>query len=165
MLRIILIIHDVRSAHNVGSLLRTADGLAIEKVHMSGYTPYPKSNKDERLPHIALKIDRQIHKTALGAEQSVNWSHINNLSQVLKNLKDDGFLIVALEQAPSSIRLPDFHIKQDVALIVGAEIDGLDASVLAKADSILEIPMLGAKESYNVANAAAIALYHLRYNT
>ncbi len=163
MRRLVLLIHNVRSTHNVGSMLRTADGLGVEKVYMSGYTPYPKAKDDSRLPHIALKLDRQIHKTALGAEQSVKWEHAGNLPNLSKSLKDDGFLIAALEQSKKSISLPDLHTTQDVAIIVGSEVGGLDRKVLSMTDSIIEIPMLGKKESYNVASAAAIAIYHLRW--
>src|SRR5579885_2599476 len=73
--QIVLIAHDLRSTHNIGSLLRTADGLGVEKVFITGYSPYPLMARDDRLPHLAQKLDRDIHKTALGAEQSVAWEH------------------------------------------------------------------------------------------
>src|SRR5450432_2451686 len=99
--KIVLVVHNVRSTHNVGSLLRTADGMGIDHVYFTGYTPYPAAADDERLPHIREKLTQQIHKTALGAEDSLSWSHRPEISDLLKSLKKDKFLIAALEQAPS----------------------------------------------------------------
>jgi 23S rRNA (guanosine2251-2'-O)-methyltransferase len=163
-LRIVLIVHNVRSAHNVGSLLRTADGLAIETVYMSGYTPYPKLPKDSRLPHVSLKATQLIQKTALGAEKTVAWKHCDDILGLLEKLKSDDYTIAALEQSDKSISLPDYISGKNMALVVGREVEGLEKEVLKAADVILEIPMLGQKESYNVANAAAMALYQLRYH-
>jgi 23S rRNA (guanosine2251-2'-O)-methyltransferase len=107
MSEIALVIHNVRSCHNVGSMLRTADGLGVARVFLTGYTPYPKSENDSRLPHEAEKVSRQIHKTSLGAENSVDWHYINNINEVIKDLKKQGYKIGALEQSPSSIMLND----------------------------------------------------------
>jgi tRNA G18 (ribose-2'-O)-methylase SpoU len=161
--RIVLIIHDVRSAHNVGSLLRTADSLDIERVYFSGYTPYPEAPVDERLPHIRARVTNQIHKTALGAEDTIKWQHEADIYTLLNRLKRQGFLIAALEQSPTSVKLNTFSPPERVALVVGSEVQGLSLEVLEQADKIVEIPMLGKKESLNVAVAAGIALYHLRY--
>lgn len=161
--KIILIAHDVRSAHNVGSLLRTAEGLAIDHVYLSGYTPYPQAPNDKRLPHISERIGRQIHKTALGAEKTLAWNHIDSISMLIKKLRNQGVFILALEQTPNSKSLVKYKTTRDVALIVGSEVDGLERPVLELADIDLHIPMLGTKESFNVANAAAMALYHLRF--
>jgi 23S rRNA (guanosine2251-2'-O)-methyltransferase len=163
MRRLILIAHNLRSAHNVGSLLRTCEGLGVEKVYLTGYTPYPLQTDDERLPHLAQKIDRQITKTALGAEKSVAWQHQADLDDVLASLKDQGFVIAALEQAPGSVKLPAYEPPDKLVLIVGREVEGLEPEILAVCDLILEIPMLGRKESFNVVQAAAMALYHLRF--
>src|SRR5579863_6553497 len=100
--QIILIAHNVRSTHNIGSLLRTADGLGVKKVYLTGYTPYPLSKTDERLPHLAKKIDARIHKTALGAEKSVSWEHESDVFKVISKLRQDGFLVAALEQNSKS---------------------------------------------------------------
>ncbi len=162
--RLVLIAHDIRSCHNVGSLLRTADGLGVSKVYLTGYTPYPAVKNDERLPHIAAKNNRLITKTSLGAEKSVKWEYRRNLPAVVEELRSNGFKIIALEQAPNSINLPDYESTANVALIIGSEVGGIDAAILNLADEIIEIPMLGKKESLNVSVAAAIALYHLRYS-
>lgn len=162
MRSIILVVHDVRSAYNVGSLLRTADGLGVEEVYLTGYTPYPAAPKDSRLPHVAAKTSHQIAKTALGAEQSVNWQHEPDVNAAVDDLKTRGYEIVALEQAPKGIPLNDFEPPAKVALIVGNEVNGLSSEILALSSKIVMIPMSGKKESFNVAIAAAIALYHLR---
>jgi 23S rRNA (guanosine2251-2'-O)-methyltransferase len=163
-MKLILIAHNVRSAHNVGSLLRTAEGLGIKQVCLTGYTPYPLSvDNDERLPHLAQKIDRQIVKTALGAEKQVPWRHETELEKVLIELRDHGFTIAGLEQSPHSVTLPSFTPPPKLALIVGREVEGIESAILKLCDLILEIPMSGQKESFNVAQAAAMALYHCRY--
>jgi 23S rRNA (guanosine2251-2'-O)-methyltransferase len=161
--RIILVVHNVRSAHNVGALLRTADGLGIYKVTLSGYTPYPAAAEDDRLPHIAQKTNRSIQKTALGAETSVVWEKIDNIQDYLNHLRSEGYQIAALEQTAASQNLPDFKPPNKLALVVGNEIEGLDTELLNSINIRLQIPMLGAKESFNVAAAAAMALYHLRF--
>ena len=160
---LVLIVHNVRSTHNVGSMLRSCDGLGVTKVFMTGYTPYPKQVSDGRLPYLASKIDSQIHKTALGAETAVNWQLEPDISVLIKQLHGQGYTICALEQTPGSIALPDFKPPDKVALIVGREVEGLEEQVIQAADSCVVIPMLGQKESFNVAVAAAIALYHFRY--
>lgn len=163
MRHIVLIVHDIRSCHNVGSLLRTADGLGVSKVFLSGYTPYPSTEHDPRLPHIHQKLTQQIHKTALGAENSVAWEHADDISEVLTRLKIDGYSLIALEQAGTSVKLPDYKPPEKVALLLGREVEGVDPVLLSQVNKIVEIPMLGAKESFNVAQAVAIALYHLRF--
>ena len=129
MSKIILIAHDIRSTHNVGSILRTADCLGVDMVYLTGYTPYPALDHDDRLPHLAKKLDAQIHKTALGAEISTKWSHSLDIESVIKNLKSQGVEVVALEQAPESKPLPGFTPKGDTALIVGNEVTGLDKHI------------------------------------
>jgi tRNA G18 (ribose-2'-O)-methylase SpoU len=163
MLKIVLVVHNVRSAHNVGSILRSADGFGVEAVYLTGYTPYPHSKDDERLPHIAKRVSAQIAKTALGADSSVKWRYERDISNLLSRLKKQGFLIVALEQTANSGNLTVFNPPRPVALIAGSEVGGLDDGALNAADVTVAIPMLGAKESFNVAVAAAVALYHLRW--
>lgn len=163
MSQLILIAHNLRSTHNVGSLLRTADGLGVDRVFLTGYTPYPLSKTDERLPHLAQKIDKQIAKTALGAEKTLTWQHETDIQTVIADLKHQGFTVAALEQADTSIELSTFKAPEKLAIIVGREVEGLELEILEHCDTILEIPMLGQKESYNVAVAAAIALYHCRF--
>jgi 23S rRNA (guanosine2251-2'-O)-methyltransferase len=163
MRSIVLIAHNLRSCRNVGSLLRTADGLGVSKVYLTGYTPYPAAPNDTRLPHLAQKISRQIHKTALGAEDFVACLHCEDIEDAFTELKTAGFTITALEQAKNSIKLPDFKPPQKIALLVGREVEGVEPEILAACDVILEIPMFGKKESFNVASTTAMALYHCRF--
>ena len=164
MRRLILVAHNLRSAHNVGSLLRTAEGLSEEQVWLTGYTPYPATKNDPRLPHLAQKIDKQISKTALGAEKLLAWHHGADIEKVLSDLRRQGFTIAAVEQAPDSVKLPAFKPSQKLALVVGREVEGLEPEVLELCDLTLEIPMFGQKESYNVVQATAMALYHNRFH-
>lgn len=163
MRSIILVAHNLRSCHNVGSLLRTADGLGAAKVVLSGYTPYPASPHDTRLPHEVAKIARQIRKTSLGAEQSVKWEWHQNLLPVLEDLKNSGYTVAALEQTGGAKELPDYRPPQKIAIILGRETEGLEPEIIKACDLALEIPMYGRKESFNVVQAAAMALYHCRF--
>jgi 23S rRNA (guanosine2251-2'-O)-methyltransferase len=160
MKNLVLIIHNVRSAHNVGSLLRSADGFGVKKVYITGYSPYPKHENDARLPHIAAKTSRAINKTALGAEESMDWQYIENIDEVLASLKKTSYEITVLEQTNKSKELSQYRPVKSVALIVGNEVDGIDSQTLQQADVHLEIPMKGKKESFNVAVAGSIAMYH-----
>lgn len=157
-----MIANNIRSAHNLGSILRSADGFGAAKVFCAGYTPYPMQPEDSRLPHLSSKITSQIHKTALGAEKTVTTLHVNNVQALLTDLKDQGYLIVALEQHSKSVPLNQLKPTQKVALLLGEEIEGIDQQLLNLCDIIAEIPMRGQKESFNVSVAAGIALYELR---
>jgi 23S rRNA (guanosine2251-2'-O)-methyltransferase len=158
---VVLVVHNVRSAHNVGSLLRTAEGLGVAKVYLSGYTPYPTSLNDTRLPHIGKRVDAQIHKTSLGAETSIEWQQADKAKSLLQRLEKQGYALVALEQTSEAVSLDKFKPPPKVALIVGNEVGGVDPEILDICNVHLEIPMRGRKESFNVAVAAAIALYQL----
>jgi tRNA G18 (ribose-2'-O)-methylase SpoU len=160
MLKIVVIAHNLRSTHNIGSLFRTAEGLGVNKIYLSGYSPYPLAENDQRLPHLAQKTDHQIHKTALGAEAMMAWEQITDINNLISILKKDGFNIVALEQKPGAIKLPEFRPPDKLALVLGREVEGLEETVLALCDQVVEIPMSGRKESFNVVQAAAMALYH-----
>ncbi|HSX06908.1 MAG TPA: TrmH family RNA methyltransferase [Candidatus Saccharimonadia bacterium] len=162
---IVVIAHDIRSTHNVGSLLRTCEGLGVNKVYLTGYTPYPAlSANDPRLPHIAQKLTAQISKTALGAENMVPWEHLGAITDCIERLHADGYIVVALEQATDSIKLPDYRPSAKVALLLGREVEGIEPAVLRLCDIHLEIPMFGQKESFNVVQAAAMALYQCRFS-
>ncbi len=163
--RIYLVVHNIRSAHNVGSMLRTAEGMGVMHVYLTGYTPYPLHKNDQRLPHLSKKIDRQIHKTSLGAEKTVSWTPQPDILALLEKLKIAGTIVAALEQTAKATPLHELRPLQKVALIVGNEVEGLDKEVLDQVNLHLKIPMYGTKESFNVAVAAAIALYHLRFYT
>lgn len=144
----------------MGSLLRTADGLGVEEVYLTGYTPYPVQPQDDRLPHLSNKIDRQIAKTSLGAEETLG-QHVDSLEELLETLRKDDFVIAGLEQTSDAVDLPNYKVTDNMAIIVGREVEGIESEVLKMCDIVLEIPMKGRKESFNVAAAAAITLYHL----
>jgi 23S rRNA (guanosine2251-2'-O)-methyltransferase len=163
MRTIVVIAHDIRSTHNVGSLLRTCEGLSVAHVYFTGYTPYPLAQSDDRLPHIAAKLDGQIHKTALDAERLVPWSRADDITILLDQLKADGFHVAALEQSATSVSLPSYTAPDKIALILGREVEGIDQAILDHCDVTLEIPMFGKKESFNVVQAAAMALYQCRF--
>lgn len=180
MPHIIVIAHNIRSTHNVGSIFRTCEGFGVEKLILSGYTPYPDLSaqvdapscayidgevyrNDPRLPHLREKITSQIHKTALGAEQLVPFEYHDTLD--LGTLDLASYRIVALEQAPHSTPLPSYEPPEQLALIVGEEVHGIPAEILDIAEDIVEIPMYGRKESFNVSVAAGIALYALSSRT
>jgi 23S rRNA (guanosine2251-2'-O)-methyltransferase len=160
---IVLIVHNLRSCHNVGSLLRTAEGLGVSMLYLSGYTPFPALIDDPRLPHEAEKTTKQIRKTALGAELTQQWQHTTDIMQLITTLKGLGYTVAGVEQAKDSIALPEFTPPQKIALIVGREVEGLEFEVIAQCDKLLEIPMYGQKESFNVVQAAAMAIYHCRF--
>lgn len=162
MRHIVVIAHDLRSSHNVGSLLRTCDGLGVATVYLTGYSPYPAAADDRRLPHIRRKLDTAIHKTALGAERTQRWRYCPDVTTVLAELRRQGYLLAALEQLPGAIALPDFSPPDKLALLVGREVEGIDSALLDRCDVALEIPMFGSKESFNVVQAAAMALYACR---
>lgn len=159
MPHITLIIHNIRSTHNVGSIFRTAEGFGVERIILSGYTPYPRLAHDTRLPHISEKLTTQIHKTALGAEEIVPFEYHETLD--LGTLRLAGYRIVALEQSERSITLSDYKAPEKIAFLLGEEVHGIEAELLAQCDDIIEIPMQGQKESFNVSVATGIALYAL----
>lgn len=161
--KLVLVAHNIRSIYNVGSLFRTSEGLGLVKIYLTGYTPSPARNDDARLPHLAEKQTRQIRKTALGAESLIEWEYWSDIADLLHFLKGRGYKLYALEQTDESIGLPGHKVNDDIALIIGNEVTGLPKDVLGMCDLILEIPMLGQKESLNVVHATAIALYHLRF--
>ncbi|HHX58401.1 MAG TPA: RNA methyltransferase [Candidatus Moranbacteria bacterium] len=143
--RFFVIAHNIRSAYNVGSFFRTADALGVDRLILSGYTPTPDN-------HI------KIAKTALGAERFVEWEQASQVGRVISRLKKDGFEVVALERRKNSINLTEYRpVGQSVALILGNEIEGISKHVLLKSDQVVAIPMLGRKESLNVAVAFGIA--------
>ncbi len=159
MAEIIVIVHNIRSIHNVGSIFRTAEGFGVQKIILSGYTPYPRIENDTRLPHIANKLTAQIHKTALGAEKIVPFTYLETLD--LGTLDLVGYRLIALEQNDQSINLRDYDPPAKIALLLGEEVHGITPELLAQVDDIVEIPMRGKKESFNVSVAAGIALYAL----
>lgn len=159
MPQIIVIAHNIRSTHNIGAIFRTAEGFGIERLIISGYSPYPAIPNDSRLPHIAAKLTQQIHKTALDAETMVAFEYSEQ--PPLKQLQKDGYRIVGLEQAERSISLVDYRSPAKIALLIGEEVNGITNELLELCEDIVEIPMVGKKESFNVSVATGIALYAL----
>ena len=146
--RLCFLCHNVRSLWNVGSFFRTCDAFAIEKIYLTGYTGFPPR--------------KEISKTALGAEESVPWEHARDPLPVIDKLRRDGWSIVALEITDSAQDLTEFVAPDKVCLVVGHELTGIPEDILTNANAVIKIPMLGEKESLNVAVAAGIALHHLR---
>lgn len=161
---IIIVAHNIRSTFNVGSIFRTSEGFGVSKLIFSGYTPVPSFDGDTRLPHIAKKLSQQIEKTALGTTKSVPFEYSDNIQATFSKLKKIGFRIVALEQSKDSIPLPDYSGYQDICLVLGEEVHGITPDLLKICDDIVEIPMVGHKESFNVSTAVGIALYGLTSN-
>lgn len=159
MSEIIVIAHNIRSTHNIGAIFRTCEGFGVKQIIISGYSPYPALPDDTRLPHIAEKLTSQIHKTALGAEGMVSFEYQEMPN--FKQLRADGFRIVGLEQDSRAILLPDYTPPFKIALLLGEEVEGIASSLRNQCDDIIEIPMKGKKESFNVSVATGITLYAL----
>lgn len=149
----VLILHNIRSAHNVGSIFRTADAAGVSKIFLTGYTPAPTDRFG--------RPQKEIAKTALGAEQTVAWEHRASLAPLMATLRKEGVMIAALEQSDNSVDYKTFTPKPPFALLMGNEVEGIDVRTLKKCDAVIEIPMCGAKESLNVSVAAGIALFRL----
>ncbi len=156
--------------------MRTCEGLGVTHICFSGYTPYPSENlspkykldfdltsgKSElRLPHIAEKLTKQISKTALDAEKLVSFSVHD--APPIDQFKQAGFRVVALEQDENSIDIRDYKVPDKTLLVLGEEVEGISQDLLSQVDDIIEIPMTGQKESFNVSVAAGIALFHLTF--
>ena len=159
MPEIIVIAHNIRSTHNIGSIFRTCEGFGVKQIILSGYTPYPKLENDSRLPHIVDKLAKDIHKTALGAENLVPYAYESEPD--FDRLRRSGFTLAGLEQSEESILLPGYKAPEKIALLIGEEVNGISKGLQAKCDVLLEIPMKGQKESFNVSVATGIALYAL----
>jgi len=143
-----IILENLRSLHNVGAILRTADGAGWDKVFITGYTGCPP--------------DRRIEKVSLGAEEFLDWEHNPDPIDCVAKLKAEGFKILALEQTSQSVDLLNYeHTDKKIALILGNEVEGVSPELLALCDTHLEIPMRGQKGSLNVSIAAGVALYQL----
>lgn len=153
----------MRSTYNVGSLFRTAEGLGIEEIFLTGYTPHPSLANDKRLPHIVRKHEKDISKTALGADKTIKWEYDEDIKNVINKLKVEGYLLVALEQTEQATELHDFNPSEKVALLLGTEVTGLPEDILNLTDTHVYIPMFGSKESFNVVQAAAMAMYSFRF--
>jgi tRNA G18 (ribose-2'-O)-methylase SpoU len=151
--QIYLVLHNIRSTHNVGAIFRTADATGVKKIYISGITPAPIDRFGRARPDIS--------KASLGAEKTVEWESTTDIKELIKNLKKEKFQIIAVEQDKKSIDYKDLKKNEKVLLIVGNEVDGVDKEVLDLCDDIIEIPMLGKKESLNVSVATGVVLYSL----
>ena len=149
----ILILPDIRSALNVGAIFRTADASGINKIYLVGVTPRPTDQFG--------RVQKDIAKSALGAEQTVPWEYKKSLAQLISKLKKEGFKIIAIEQDEKSIDYKKIKIGEKNVFIVGTEVFGLSKNMLKKCDVIAEIPMKGKKESLNVSVACGIVLFRI----
>lgn len=166
-MEIVVVLDNIRSTYNVGAILRTAEGLGVNRIICSGYTPFPGDGAG-RLPHIAEKERAAIAKTALGAEKLLNITYSNDILLTLQELKSQGYTLVGLENNLADTRVYPINqtrlhekIGDKIVLVLGEEVHGIGADVLALMEILLEIPMRGQKESFNVAVAAGIALFQL----
>ncbi len=147
-LPLILILDNIRSLNNIGSMFRTSDAFRLERIALCGITATPPSI--------------EIHKTALGAEESVAWSYHESTLDAVKSLQDDGYTVCCLEQVKESVALQDYAVNHDgkYAIVVGHEVQGVAPEVVNQCDAAIEIPQQGTKHSLNVAVSAGIALWH-----
>lgn len=146
---VIVVLENIRSAYNVGSVFRTADAFLIEAIYIIGYSARP--------PH------KEIRKTALGAEDSVNWKHFRHTSEAISELKEMGYSVWAVEQAVGSVALQDLQTpaNKPLAVIFGNEVTGVEADSIALCEGCIEIPQFGMKHSLNIATAAGVVLWEL----
>ncbi len=146
-LPVIVVLDNVRSMHNIGSIFRTSDGFAVEQIYLCGITAQP--------PH------REIEKTALGATQSINWTYFETPVQAIEQLRNDGYQIIAIEQAENSQMLNEFmpDVTKKYALIFGNEVNGVSDEVMEQIDACIEIPQFGTKHSFNIVVSAGIVLW------
>lgn len=146
---IVVVLDQVRSCNNVGSIFRTSDALLVRKIYLCGITATPP--------------DKEIHKTALGAENSVDWEYFKTTEEVIETLKKEGYTIIAIEQVERSISLHDYlpAAEEKLALIFGNEVRGVHQEVVNLCDKTIEIPQFGTKHSFNIAVSAGIVLWDL----
>ncbi len=145
----IVLVHNIRSMHNVGAIFRSADAFGISEVMLSGYTPTPPRP--------------EINKTAIGAEEFVSWKYVEEGAEAVQNLKENGYYLVGLEQTTHSTPLPDFEAQahKKMCIVVGSEVSGIDDELLPLLDECVAIPQFGHKHSLNVSVAAGVILYAL----
>jgi tRNA G18 (ribose-2'-O)-methylase SpoU len=146
---LIIVLDNIRSQHNIGSVFRTSDAFRIAAIHLCGITATPPN--------------REIHKTALGATDTVNWAYFENTLLAIEKLKEKNYTIYAVEQAEQSISLNDFIVKEGdkIALIFGNEVDGVSEEVMQKVDGCIEIPQFGTKHSLNISVSAGIVIWEV----
>ena len=148
---IVILLHNVRSGHNVGSIFRTADAAGVHKIYLSGYTPAPLDRFG--------RVQKAIAKTALGAQRFLAWECVKKSEEVFKRLKEEGFHIVGVEQDKRARNHRSFKPRQKTLFVFGNEVRGLPKALRDRCDTLVEIPMRGKKESLNVSVAAGIVLF------
>lgn len=165
-MKLVLVLDNIRSCYNVGAILRTAEGFGVEKVILSGYTP--RVHDASLLPHLREKLDREIHKTALGAEDMLEINVSDNIISDLSQMREQGWQIVGLENNIETDKLVLLNgpllkqkLSDKVVLVLGEEVHGINDALRKMIDLFVEIPMKGQKESFNVSVAAGIAMYGL----
>jgi 23S rRNA (guanosine2251-2'-O)-methyltransferase len=146
---VIAVLENIRSAYNVGSVFRTADAFLLEAIYITGYTCIP--------PH------KEIKKTALGAEETVDWKHFASATEAIALLKENGYKVYAVEQVINSISLEKLAVNNThkIAFIFGNEVSGVEQSTIEQCDGCVEIPQLGMKHSLNIATAAGVVLWEM----
>jgi len=146
---VMVVLENIRSAYNVGSVFRTSDAFLVEGIFIIGYSAKP--------PH------KEIKKTALGAEETVAWRHFSTSAEAIEQLKSDGYTIYAVEQAEGSIQLQDLSPAPDekIAVVFGNEVTGVEQNTIHLCDHVLEIPQFGMKHSLNIATAAGVVLWEI----
>lgn len=149
----ILILHNIRSVENVGAMFRTADAAGVDKIYITGYTPAPLDRFG--------RVRKDLHKSALGAEEFVPWEQKKNIGSVISQLKKEGFSIIGLEQDNRAVDYKKVKLSKRNAFIVGTEVTGIPKNLLEKCDIIAEIPMKGKKESLNVSVSLGIFLFRV----
>jgi len=144
---IIIILDDIRSLHNIGSVFRTSDAFLIEKIYLCGITATPPN--------------KEIHKTALGATETVSWEHNNNVLEVIENLQKENVLVYAIEQVENALFLDEFQPNKNkkYALVFGNEVYGVSQEAIKLCDGSIEIPQLGTKHSLNISVSTGIAIW------
>lgn len=152
----VLVLHDIRSAQNVGALFRTADAIGISKIYLSSITPGPVDRFGRPRSDIA--------KTALGAEKTILSEHYEDIGTLIKKYKSDGYTVIAIEQSDKAIDYKKVEKKEKMFFIVGNEVDGLAQEILEQVDIVAQVPMRGEKESLNVSVAGGIALFRILDN-
>ena len=149
---VIAVLENIRSAYNVGSVFRTADAFLLDAIYLTGYTCIP--------PH------KEIKKTALGAEDSVEWKHFVTAAEAIVLLKNNGYKVYAVEQVVNSLSLEQipFENHEKIAVVFGNEVTGVEEDTIIKCDGCIEIPQLGMKHSLNIATAAGVVLWEIVRN-
>ena len=150
--KLTIILDDIRSLNNVGSVFRTSDAFLIEKIYLCGITAIPPN--------------REIHKTALGATESVDWEHKEDTLALVKKLKSEGIVVAAIEQAENSIMLDEFSLESNkkIAIVFGNEVKGVQQEVVSESDYCVEIPQIGTKHSLNISVSCGVVLWDLYQN-